>query len=294
MTDVAALRSRIEKLSRQREGTIDPIGLAHASRLLASAETRPEAARERILARAEHALAAVHARVEEAQKRAANRIELLSLSGFEVEGLREKLVHGGSLHIERVFRRATVLKREPRRRDPAIEARLASLARSAGVTLQGSRGESLFELADTLYRKAASETSASLVLDRVTRGKPSDAGRYHAATVSAAILVAMRDASPGYLAAHLARLELAGNITRLLRAFEPLEEETPKSRSRAKSGGKAPAKSSTPRAPRSSKAERKPSAKKTAPPETPAAEAPAPSDTEAAKAPARKGRGKKR
>lgn len=234
MIDVAALRATLERFARGREGTVDPVGVAHAARLVAAAEAIPEVARERLLARAKETVDRLVARVASAQTSAGRRIDTLQGAGYDVRGLRERLAHGETLAIERTFRRAATLGRDPRRRNPAIEARLAKLAQLAGIAHDNVTSGGLFDVADQLYRRAAATTSATLVLDRVSSERTVDAGRYHTASVSAAVLLAMRDASPAYLRAQLARLEFSAQIQRFLRAFEVIAIPEPKGKGRVR------------------------------------------------------------
>lgn len=228
MNDLHALRASHQKMAGGREQAIDPVGLAHAGRLIERAESLPTGPRERLLVRAGEALARVRARAESAHRSAGERIDALEREGFEVTALRARLARGETLAVERAHRLRSVLGREVRRRDPALEARLASIARRAGVDAGPDlTPEALAAIAGRLYRKAAAEASTGLLIERALRNRPVDAGRYHTGSVAASILLALRDASPVYMRAQLARLELAAEIRRFVAAFEPLPEPKP-------------------------------------------------------------------
>lgn len=225
MTTLEELRSEYDRLAGSRARELDAIGLAHAGRMLERVVSVPEVARERLLVRARAALDAVQRRADEAHGRGAERIDALERDGFEVSHLRARLARGEAGAVERRYRLTRALGREVRRRDPALEARLVALARAHGLetsTLPASA--SLASLAGRLFRCTAAEASAQLVLERARTNRPTEAGRYHTATVVSSVLLAMGDASPAYLRAQLARLELAAEMHRFLAAFEPIKE----------------------------------------------------------------------
>lgn len=217
-----ALAKRIAKLPTSRESLVDPLGVAHVIRLFERARALPEPSRDAVAARVRASLVSLGERVAGLHARATRRIDELAAEGDDVSGLRSELARGGTSAIEYRYRRRVRLGRDLRKVDPSVEARLASLARSMGVDFDPSRPHALFEVASKLYDRSASDAIAALLFDRLPDGTNEDAGRYHTETVVASILRAMHDASPTYLRAMLARLDMAAELRHFLRGFETI------------------------------------------------------------------------
>jgi len=219
--DFDTRKKRVSKIASGRESLVDPIGVAHAKRLLDRAASLPAPSRGPLLARLDATIDALTARVEGRKDRATQRIDALSDAGIDVTELRTELARGATDVVEYRYRRRLRLGRDARRVAPSTEAKLASLARSMGISVDPERPLPLFELASQLYDRSAAEATAALLL----YGLPSstgDEGRYHTTSVVASVLRAMHDASPTYLRAMLGRFELAAGIARFLRSFEPI------------------------------------------------------------------------
>lgn len=237
--DFESLEKRVSKLGTSREGLVDPIGAAHAARLFERAKSLPATVRAPLLGRVRATLDALAGRVANAQSRSTRRIEELAADGADVADLRSELARGGTGTVEYRYRRRIRLGRDVRRVDESIEAKLASLARSMGIDVDPEQPMRVFDLASQLYDRTASDATAALLLHRLPESSGEDEGRYHTASVVAAIVRAMHDASPTYLRAMLARLELAAELGRFLRSFEPIAEPVaPKAERSRKPRGK--------------------------------------------------------
>jgi len=237
--DFDALGKRVSRLASSREALIDPLGVAHATRLYQRAKALPEDVRSPLVGRLVASLDALASRVARAHTRATGRIDELARDGADVTDLRTELGAGRTDTVEYRYRRRIRLGREVRRVDSITEAKLASLARSMGIDVDPTQPMKVFELASQLYDRSASDATAALLLHRLPSSTGEDEGRYHTASVVASVLRAFHDASPTYMSAMLSRLEVASEITRFLKAFEPIAEPVaPKSERPRKSRSK--------------------------------------------------------
>lgn len=94
----------------------------------------------------------------------------------------------------------------------------ASTRPHAGDAYDLDDGPSALTLASAIYRDAAADTSARLVVARAKASLPPSAGRYHAPTVAAHTLEALAAFAPGYLRVQVARLEAIGALEAVGRA----------------------------------------------------------------------------
>ncbi|MFO0692166.1 MAG: DUF2894 domain-containing protein [Polyangiales bacterium] len=218
------LRDAVEALAGTRAAKLDPVGLDVVRRLLERVDRVPDVARERLLSRAEAHLAAFRARADGRHSEAVRCIEELESAGHEGSPLRTLLASGDHLAVRRAHARLRA-RRTPVRRsaDEAFRSRLRALAADLGVSLDESSASPV-ALAGRLYRKAAADASAERALERAGSTLPSDAGRYHAATVAAHTLRAMRESSLPYLRAQVARLDALAAVHQFVMQGELLAE----------------------------------------------------------------------
>ena len=103
----------------------------------------------------------------------------------------------------------------PRTRDELarrVRTRTLLRARRRGVRIPADADEGLGG-SEVLYRRRAHDVRSHAMLDEAVRAIPEEAGRYHAASVAADTLVALRGFRGGYLSALLARVEALGVLT---------------------------------------------------------------------------------
>lgn len=258
------LRDAVDALAGTRAAKLDPLGLDVVRRLLARVETAPPVAHERILARAEAHLVAFRSRADARHAEAVRCIEELEAKGHEGSPLRTLLASGDHLAVRRAHARLRA-RRTPVRggADEAFRSRLRALAADLGVSLDESSASPV-ALAGRLYRKAAADASAERALERAGSTLPTDAGRYHAATVAAHTLRAMRESSLLYLRAQVARLDALAAVHQFVMQGDLLAEHAAlEAKKAAVAAKKAAAKAAPKKRAPSKKAGSKPSAQVT-------------------------------
>ena len=234
-----SVTARLETLRAEGAEAFDAPALRFIEQLLAKAEHIGGGAGDRLRARAEARLDALQADLDAARQKASEAIEALAeiqdpegaAAVAEVQRLVEAGDHRGATRAAARLQRGLVDRRQPKAR--ARVERQIQRAEAAGVSLpsklkhqitealedpQGSP-EILDALADeagrALYRAAADDTHATVVVARAGDAVPDEAGPYNPQAVSAKALAALEALSPAHLRHWVRHLEGFDALARL-------------------------------------------------------------------------------
>lgn len=205
-----ALRERLVRGADQGLAAFDRPRVRFVERLLERAQAGPEAATERLLARATARLDALEADFERHREAAEGELERLESVGADRAGLARAAFER---HAFREVRRQA--RRHPERAPRAARSLGAAHARrlhqqlSERAPIEAAHapveGE-LLEVAQALYRERSADAVAQRTLADARRSLPEEAGPYHALTVAARALGALEQADRSLLRAWIHRL----------------------------------------------------------------------------------------
>lgn len=207
---LAALRERLVAGADAGLAQFDWPRVRFVERLLERAESGPEAARERLLARASERLDALDEDFERHRRSAEEELERLESVGADPGGLARAAFER---HAFREVRRRAHRhpERAPRAARTLGDAHARRLHRQLSVRAPieaahaPEEGE-LLEVAQALYRERSADAVAQRTLADARRALPAEAGPYHALTVAARALGALEKADRSLLRAWIHRL----------------------------------------------------------------------------------------
>lgn len=205
-----ALRARLVEGADAGLADFDGPRVRFVERLLERAATGPEAARERLVARAAARLEALEEDFERHRGQAEAELERLEAVGADPAGLaRAAFERHAFREVRRHARRHP--QREPRPSRSLGDAHARRLRRQlserapAEAAHAPAEGE-LLEVAQALYRERSADAVAQRTLADARRALPAEAGPYHALTVAARALGALEQADRSLLRAWIHRL----------------------------------------------------------------------------------------